>query len=227
MNIKKFSCKTEEVPVIGEFLVSNAERDINDFGNYSSIFSANYFASVRSKIEVCKELVKSSAVSKELKDVTRQLYGRTKTLRVKLNAVEGYFKFGTNNLDIAVEDAGLKNVRQDITKHNVEGLLSNMQTVLTAVTRNLPVLEMQGLKHTLIDEIKTDLKEISMLNERQNLLMSKRNRLTVENIQKFNDLWSNLKLIMDAAKAIYRGVDEVKLKDYTAAQLRKRINAER
>jgi hypothetical protein len=31
---------------------------------------------------------------------------------------------------------------------------------------------------------------------------------------------------LDAARAIYRGVDDVKLKDYTVLQLKKRINAE-
>jgi hypothetical protein len=31
---------------------------------------------------------------------------------------------------------------------------------------------------------------------------------------------------LDAAKALYRGVDDVKLKDYTVLQLKKRIHAE-
>jgi hypothetical protein len=77
----------------------------------------------------------------------------------------------------------------------------------------------------LIDEIETQLREINSLNEKHNKLISKRNRLTGENVEKFNDLWNSLKPIFDTAKAIYQGADKVKLKNYTIAQLMKRINA--
>jgi hypothetical protein len=223
MRNKKIPCKTEEVPVIGEFIVNSAEQDISDFNNYSSVFSSDYFATIKTKIEICRELVKSSMVAKELKTVTRLLYDTSKGLRTKLNVLEGYLKLGADKLDIMLNDVGLKNIRRDITKHNVEGLLSNMETALIAVKRNLPVLETQGLRQSLIDEIEIQLQEINALNLKQNTLIAKRNRLTSENIDKFNDLWNNLKLIMIAARAIYRNIDEVKLKDYTITQLKKRI----
>jgi hypothetical protein len=227
MSNRIFSCKIEDVPVIGEFVVSSAEKDIADFNGYSPVFTIDYLAMVRSNIDVCRELVKSSVVSKELKSVTRKLYGESGNLRVKLNYLEGYLKLGVENLDVSVKDTGIKNIRADIARHNIEGLVANMQPALTAVKRNLPALEAQGLKQTLIDEIEVHIREISSLNEKQNELMSRRNRLTEANVKKFNDLWNSLKPILNAAKAIYRGVDEVKLKDYTIAQLKKRINAER
>jgi hypothetical protein len=227
MKSKNFPCKLEEVPVIGEFIVGSAERDIDDFSGYSTMLNLGYLGTVRSKIEVCKELVKASAVTKELKFVTATLYDKSDNFRVPVNALEGYLKLGADKLDIAVKDVCLKNVRTDITRHNIEGLLSNMQTSLVAVKRNFTVLEACGMKQTLLDEIDAQLKEIDELNAKQNALLSKRNSLTVENINKFNDLWSNLKLIMSTAKTIYRGVNEAKLKDYTIAQLKKRVNAER
>jgi vacuolar-type H+-ATPase subunit D/Vma8 len=225
MSTKIFSCKIEDIPVLGEFIVNSAEKDIDDFNSYSPLFTIDYLATVRSKIDVCKELVKSSVVAKELKSVTRKLYEESNNLRIKVNSLEGYLKLGSENLDIAVKDTGIKTVRANISKHNIEGLVANMQTTMVAVKRNLPALEAQGLKQTLIDEIETKVREINSLNEKQNGLISKRNRLTDTNIEKFNDLWNSLKPILNAAKAIYRGVDEVKLKDYTVTQLKKRINA--
>jgi hypothetical protein len=74
---------------------------------------------------------------------------------------------------------------------------------------------------------KNQIIEISALNVKQNDLVSKRNRLTKQNIEMFNDLWESLQPVLKTAKAIYRGVDDVKLKDYTIAQLLKRINATR
>jgi hypothetical protein len=223
MNTKKFRCKIEEVPVLGEFIVNSAEKDINDFNNYSAVFTINYLATIRAKIEVCNELIKSSIITKELKSVTRQLYDKSKKLRVKLNALEGYFKLGADNLDIAVKDIDLKSVRSDISRHNIEGLILNMKVILNIVKRNQAVLETQGLQQKLIEQIESQLQEINSLNEKQNEFISKRNRLTDANIEKFNDLWKSLQPILNTARAIYKGVDEVKLKDYTITILKKRI----
>jgi hypothetical protein len=217
----------EDVPVIGEFIVSSAERDIKDFNGYSAMFTIDYFATVRSKIEVCRELIKSTTVSKELKDVTHQLHEKSRTLRIKLNALEGYLKLGAEKLDIAVEDVGLKNIRKDISRGNIEVLLSNIRASLVIMKRNLPALKAQGLKQPLIADMEAYLQEINALNEKRNALISKRNRLSVENTGKFNDLWNMLRLIMNTAKAIYRDVDEVKLEDYTVAKLKHRISVER
>jgi hypothetical protein len=227
MITKKFTCKTKYVPIIGEFIVNSAENDIDDFRAYSSMFSIDYFAAIRSKIEVCNELIEASALSKELTFVTQQLRDKAKKFRLDVNALDRYLKLGSETLDIAVEDIGLKNVRTDISRGNVEGLVSKMQAALIIVKRNLPALKAIGMKQTFLDEIKTHLHEINALNEKQNMLTSKRNRLTIENIEKFNDLWNSLKLIMSTAKLIYQDVNEAKLKDYTIAQLKTRINDER
>jgi hypothetical protein len=69
-------------------------------------------------------------------------------------------------------------------------------------------------------------KQIESLNIRQNDLIRERNRLTEKNTNLFNDLWKSLQPVLNTAKAIYRGVDAVKLKDYTVTQLVKRIHAE-
>jgi hypothetical protein len=224
MRIRIFPCKIEDVPVIGEFVVNSVERDLNDFSGYSSLFTIDYLVSIKIKIGVCKELVKSSVIAKELKFATQKLYDKSNNLRVKLNTLEGYLKLSADDLDVAVNDVNIKSVRQNISRGNIEGVLSSMKTALVAVKRNMPALEAKGLKQSLIDEIETQLQEINSLNDKQNELISKRNRLTSENIDKFNDLWSSLKPIFDTAKAIYRGVDDVKLKDYTIAHLKKRTS---
>jgi hypothetical protein len=223
---KKFPCKIEELPTIGEFILERVMTDIADFSDYSSLFTSDYPATIQKKIVVCKELVASSAVTKELKVVTQQLYDKSKGLRVKMNVLEGYLKIGAKELDILLEDVGLKSVRSDITRNNTEGLILNVQKALTAVKRNQPVLAAKGLKPELIGDIETQMQEIDALNVKQNKLISARSRLTKANIELFNELWDSLHPILDTAKALYRGVDEVKLKDYTIAQLKKRINAE-
>jgi hypothetical protein len=226
MTTKKFPCKIEELPTIGEFILERVMTDLADFSGYSSLFTPEYLATIKNRIVTCKELVSSSTVAKELKAVTQQLYDKSKHLRIQINALEGYLKIGAKELDILLEDAGLKSVRNDITRNNTEGLLLNVQKALTAVKRNLSVLAAKGLKPELIGDIETQMQEIDALNVKQNNLISDRSRLTKANIELFNDLWDSLHPILDTAKALYRGVDDVKLKDYTILQLKKRIHAE-
>jgi hypothetical protein len=227
MITKKFPCKIEELLTIGEFVLEGVLKDFDDFSSYSSLFTPEYPETIKNKIVTCKELVSSSTVAKELKAVTQQLSDKSKQLRIKMNALEGYLKIGAKELDILLEDVGLKSVRNDISRNNTEGLILNVQKMLTAVKRNLPVLTTKGLKPELIGDIEKQIQEIDALNVKQNNLTSDRSRLTKANIELFNDLWDNLHPILDAAKALYRGVDDVKLKDYTVLQLKKRIHAER
>jgi len=223
--VRRFYCKIEDLPTISRFLLNSYLKDQKDFYNYSSVFTVEFVSSLEAKITVCEELISSSAVIKELKTVTIQLYAKSKNLRIKLNALEGYLKLTASELDVIVEDVGLKNVRINISNGNTEGLILNVQKVLTAVVRNQAVLEANGMKPELIDEIKNQAQEIKLLNIRQNDLISDRNRMTKLNVELFNDLWDGVQPILKTAIAIYRGVDDVKLKDYTISQLLSRINA--
>jgi hypothetical protein len=223
MNTRNFPCKIEHIPTIGELIVDNAEKDIDDFNAYSSVFTADYFATIRAKIEICKELTNPSKIYRKQETIARQLYNETKGLRLNLNALERYLKrVDPYRLDFELKDAGLKNIRLDIARSNIERLLVNMNPLLTMAKRNLPVLD--GLKRTLIDEMEVQLQTIETLNIAQNTLAFKRNKLKPENAGRINDLWNSIKLIMAAARAIYRGCDEEKLKGYTIAQLKKLIS---
>jgi hypothetical protein len=226
MSTKKFPCRIEEIPVLGECVVSSAEKDINDFNSYSPLFSFEYFSMVRSKIEICKTLLaRSSTVAGEVNGVTQQLCDKGKDFRTALNVLDKYLQLDKDKLDVAIEDVGLKNVRVDTRKGNIEKFMSNVKISLVAVKRNLRVLEAQGMKPAFFKEIETQLQEINSLTKKQSELINKHDMLIAENTGKFNDLWNTIRAILNAAKAIYRDVDEVKMKDYTFTQLKRRIKA--
>ncbi|MDR0604698.1 MAG: hypothetical protein LBG80_10385 [Bacteroidales bacterium] len=224
---KTFYYKIEDLPVIGEFLLDSLTRDIEDFNDFSSMFTADFLRAIGVKINSCKGFISSSVITKELKKVTQDLYYKSNILRLKLNMLEGYFKLGANDLDIQIENVGFKSVRNNITRHNTKGVLSNMQMIMTIVKRNQSVLTEKGLKPKIIKEIEMQIHEINELNMIQNEMITKRNKLTEKNIGMFNDLWTSLQPVLKTAKAIYRSVDEDKLKDYTVSQLVKRINAKK
>jgi hypothetical protein len=223
---KMFRCKFEELPVIGEMVVGNARRDIAGFGSFSSIFTPSYFDGIDLKILNCRKKIRSWVVMQELKTTTDTLGIKTRQLRVMLNLLEGYIKLSAGELDVKGSDMGLSIVRRAISRGNTEAVIMNMANLLAAVRRNESALEIHGMKPQLIDDIATQTEDINALNIKQSEQESIRNRLTEENTDMFNDLWKALLPLFETGKALYKGVDEAKLKDYTLTQLLKRISHE-
>jgi hypothetical protein len=221
---KLFPCKIEDLPVIAETVVGSARRDIADFSAFSPEFTELYFDAIDDKIVVCGKKLRSWVVIQELKATTEQLVSKTYRLRPKLNLLEGYLKLASEGLDVKESDLGLTIVRNAISKGNVERVILSVTNLLVGVQRNQAALEAKGLNPLLIDEIAVLAKDINTLDVKQNELESIRNRLTEENMDLFNDLWKALLPVLDTGKALYRVVDPAKLKDYTAAQLLKRLN---
>lgn len=226
MEKKKFPCKLEELPVIAGFILQSVRKDLADFSGFSSMFTVDFIEAGEMKVNACNNLLMSSSVAKQLKAVTQNLADKSVGLRVKLNQLEGYLKLAAGEIDIKVSDSGLKEVRNDISRGNTEGVVKNTWNLVNNAQRNQPALVAKGLKTTFLAEITTAVTEIDSLNNTQNVLTSERNRLTDSNMSVFNDVWTELTPILDTAKALYRGVDDVKLKDYTMSQLVKRVNAE-
>ncbi|MDR2040997.1 MAG: hypothetical protein LBP98_01610 [Tannerella sp.] len=219
-----FQCSISDLPVIGEFLLESLGRDINDFSAYSPLFTTSYRDGVRAKILACRGLTRAWTLIKELKTVTGKLYADMNALRVRLNPVEGYLKLAAASLDVAVADAGLKEVRKSISNGNAETLVPAVAEFLATLRRNLSALQAVGLQANQLDAIEQHTLAIDALNVRQNKLESERNRVTEQDVDAYNDLWLALQPILKTGKALYRGTDKAKLKDYTFVQLEKRLH---
>lgn len=224
MEEKKFNCKMEDVPVVTGFALSSMENDKADFLAYSPIFADPFADNVRAKQTVCMELVKSRDIVTQQKAVTKLIGTKLNKLRVSLNPIEGYLKLAGSDLDIQVSDFGLTAIRKDLSNENVEGVIAKTQSFIANLTRNQAALQAKGMKPEAIADLAALMGEISQLNQQQNELKNKRSRVASDNIKDFNELWDMLSTILDAGRALYRGVDAVKLKEYTLSSLLKRVH---
>lgn len=226
METKKFNCKMEEVPVIGGFILESLESNITDFQDFASDYTQEKITAIRTKRNFCLELEKSNSVTQQLKSTTSTLLEKEQNLRPSLNMLEGYVKRAANELDIAPTGFGIATVRTAISKGNDEGVISGMKNVLQNVTRNRAVLVSKGLKPEFLTELSTTVTEIDTLNNLQNSLINKQIATTSANVKDYNELWDMITKVCEDARAIYKGVDEVKLKQFTISSLIKRVNAE-
>ena len=226
MKEAKFNCKMEEVPAIAGFVKESLIRDLVLFQDYSPEFSQEFVTRFSTKRSYCLELESSGITTKRLKALTSQLVEKEKALRPLLNKLEGYLNLAGSALDIPAESFGIKAVRDTISKGNDEGVIASMQTVLKNINRNNIVLLTKGLKQEFIDSLSSAVAEIDQLNTQQNSLINERNNTTASNIGEYNELWDMLSTVVTTARSLFRGVDDLKLKEYTVTELLKRVNAE-
>ncbi len=225
MEERKFSCKMEEVPVLAGFVADSLVEDLPDFQDYSSDYGQPTVDALVGKRNFCLELEKSNSKIQELKSTTVTLLDKELQLRPMLNKVEGYIKRASESLKIAVDGFGLKEIRVAISNGNDEGIISGLKVLMGNIDRNRTALEAKGLKPEFVTELNTLAMDIDGLNNLQNQLQNQRNSTTSTNIKDYNELWSMTNNVCQDARAIYKGVDEVKLKKYSISALLKRVNA--
>lgn len=226
MEEKKFKCKAEDVPVIAGFALKSYEIDIDKFVAFSPIFTPQYKTEMVNKQTECYELTKSTDVLKLQKVLTAMIADKMIDLRLILNPLEGYLKFGEKELDIHLSDFGLRRIRTAISKTNVEGVISETRTLIAVVKRNEVALLAKGMKAELVTSLMNVMNEIDELNTQQNAKKNERSRVADDNTKVFNELWDYVSTIVSAGRAIFRGVDEVKLREYTMSNLLKRVHSE-
>ena len=225
MEERKFSCKMEEVPILAGFVMESLVEDMPDFQEYSSDYGQTTVDAILSKRNYCLDLEKSNSVAQQLKSTTASLMEKEVNLRPILNRLEGYLKRASGSMTIPVDGFGLKEVRLAVSRGNDEGIIAGLKTILGNISRNQVVLEAKGLKPEFVTELTAITTEIDSLNNLQNQLQNQRNSTTSTNIKDYNELWGLMNNVCQDARALYKGVDEVKLKKYTVSALMKRVNA--
>ena len=216
----------EEVPVLAGFVVESLQEDLTEFQANFSDYTPEKVNALATKRNFCLELERSNSVTQQLKNVTAKLVEKELALRPALNKLEGYIKRTSTGLDIAADAFGIKAVRNSISRGNDEGIIAGMKTLLTHVNRNRAALKTIDLKPEFVAELTAATSEIDTLNNEQNRLENLRNSTTSANIRDYNELWDMTTAICQDARAIYKGVNEVKLKKYSITALLKRVNAE-
>jgi hypothetical protein len=223
---RKYGCKAEEVPAIGGYLAQRLRADLNDFTSFSSFFSRDYIVQLEAQTAACIQVIVSDVLTKEISEITKQIGAKTKSLRLDVNKVEVYFNMADGEMTVAADMMGVKQLRASISNGNMEGVAVNGHRLLSAINTNLTVLQAKGLKPALVEEMTQLVNDIEKLGNDQNFKITERNRHTDDNISTLNGLWDMISFILETGRALYRGVNDTKLNDYTLTTILKRINAE-
>lgn len=213
----------QDIPVIAGFVLASMERDKADFTNYSSTFADPFMANVRTKQTECYEIVKAADVLKLQKVVKSQIETAMAQLRLLLNKNEGYLKLAEKELDIQLDDFGIKATRSCLAKSDLEKTIAEGRTFVINLKRNAAALSAVGLKQAGIDEVTALITDIDTLNQKHNTLKNERSRAVGDTYTVLNEMWEIIKTITSTGRAMYKGLDPIRLKEYTLTNLQKRV----
>lgn len=225
MSQKDFYCKNEEVPAISGEVESNYERDFADFSEFSSEFTLQFAEALKQKRVHCLTMVKTKEVTEQMKSLTEQLPKTIKAIRLSINKAEGYLLLSEKSLDLPVSGFSISELRTELSVKNIPAIVLQGNTLYTKLVRNQTALASKGMSEEFLALYKSQIDELDAKKLTQKSKMSERAQTTDSNTKDFNELWEMTTKILVAAQAMYRGVNDLKLKDYTISHLRKQLRA--
>lgn len=225
MSQKEFYCKNEEVPAISGEVTSNYERDFAEYSEFSSEFTLQSAEELKQKRAHCLTMVKTKEVTEQMKSLTEQLPKTIKAIRLSINKAEGYLLLAEKSLDLPVSGFSISELRTELSVKNIPAIVLQGNTLYTKLMRNQAVLASKGMSDEFLALYKSQIDELDTLKITQKNKMSERAQTTDSNTKDFNELWEMTTKILVAAQAMYRGVNDLKLKDYTISHLRKQLRA--
>ncbi len=223
----KPNCKIEDIPTIGEFILTEAQIDLPDLTEAASNIDKPFIDDLKAQNAIVRKLVRPYEMTGTLKKATVDLYGAMESLRPRLNKLEIKINQVIDGLSGSKADFGLVKLRKMIRNKNAEGTSLAVEVLLRQIDSNVDILGTVGFKPEMRLEI-VDINEVIIAkNLAQNKIINARGELTQENKIIISIYWTGIKKLMDAGKLLYKDTNPAKAKEYTFAVLKRRVESKR
>lgn len=213
--------KLEDKTALSRFVANSFDTDRAKFIERFNRYMDPFFTNTIAKIVVCENIVATSFYLTQSKTLIGLLITTAISIRTDLDDIEIYAINAETALNISWKDMGIKEVRNCITRKNMEGIGPAMTVLNANITANEDALTDQGMTQAKWDGLLAKVEQVRLLNEKQNKMESDKEEAVAENHQKFDDMWTVTMNICKAGKAIFKG--QVRANEYTIATLLKRI----
>jgi hypothetical protein len=215
--------KTEEMPVIANYLLSIFKADFPDFKSYLPlVFTDDYLLNFEKQITVVHDLLNPQMDTVELKNTTNRLYASMENLIAPVDKLTGYLKFTKGAINVSAKDFGITPLKQKIHSKDAEGIIKHLKTVISNLTTYREPLMAHGLTEDIVAQITSALAPIETENQKQFEILNKRKATVESNLSLVNDLYSTIMEICSVGKTIYKG-NALKVKEYTFSELMKKV----
>ncbi len=201
--VRLYKFKDEELAPICKLVATSLQRDLQDFKNYSPLFSDEYVKVFTDKTDAISEIVEPEAEMQQKKEITKTVYLGMENLRDPTHDLIGYLKLAKLNPAVSDKDFGLSQLLKSINKGDAEAVVKAAHIVKQNIDNHKAKLTEVGLteaEYALFTDIP---KLISDNKTLQGKIEENRARIVEQNIGLFNELYLILKEILDIGKIIF------------------------
>jgi uncharacterized protein YnzC (UPF0291/DUF896 family) len=216
---RNFNSKDEELPSIGSFLSTSLENDLPDFTAFSPSINAEYLSGFKTTVKTVAELIAPQSEMLKTKAATQRLYATMDEVNNWLTRLTGYIKLAK----LPAADFDIAAARKRCAVRDVEGFLQRLKVVADSIETYREVLLEKGLTEEQIETFGKLREAIAENNREQYRATVARKAIVQENVQMLNGLYEQIMEICNIGKILYKGVNPVKLQEYTFAALRKKV----
>jgi hypothetical protein len=220
---RNYSCKDEELTVIGRYVLISFRRDINDFYTFSPVFNQEYGNNFNLKIEQVEELVSPKLETNDLKKITQRLYQTMDNLTDPILKTRSYLNLAKDTIGTSAKDFGLSLLSRKINSKDAEGVHQNLLLVNSYIQKYGDQLKAVGFSDAIAEQFKSAVISVREDNEKQFSITSKRKEIVQNNLKLLNELYTQLMEILNTGKALYKHTNPLKAKEYTFSSLLKSV----
>jgi hypothetical protein len=220
---RNYNCKDEELPVICRNALVYLKRDSIDFSAFSPVFDGNYLNVFEAKIDSIDELVSPKIETDEVKKITRRLYYTMDGLSDPIAKIRGYLRLAKDSVEVSAKDFGLTVLSRKIAARDAEGVRQNLLLVVAFLKKYKEPLNAVGLNDSIIEQLETAVSSVTNDNRLQFDITDKRKAIVQSNLEKLNDLYTQLTDILSVGKSLYKTTDPSKYKEYSFSALLKSV----
>ena len=219
-----YNLNDEEIPVICNFAISSAQRDLDQFGAFSPRFTRDYLKEFSTLTTSVADILKPQSELLEQKRITLGIYSTLDSLVDPLNRMTSYLHLTHGTLNITPDAFGIKGLRKNISARNVEKAIDNIHLVLVNIAKFKEPLLAAGLTEELIAKFTNAAASLVADKQKQYEMIAHRRSVVQNNKGLFNELYSRLTDILNVGKTLYKKTDPSKCMEYTLSNLKKRVH---
>ncbi len=233
-----FKCPIQDLPPIGEFLLSSVKRDIDVLRSFSIKYKGDTFINgYQAALDEVNALVNPATFTAQHKLLTAEMEADAIAIRPLLNHLDVRLSDAADlgrqtplgpQLIVAPADFGIKALRTAITAHDAEGIAAHGKDVIQRLIASADILTVVEYPTDERIEMKRLLDRLARNNVAQNELISARNANVQENLHILNAFYDNFVARASSdGKKVFKETDVAKTNDYTFARLKARVAAQR
>ena len=223
-NQRSYSCKDEDLPIIGALILQSFSREKTVFILFSNRFADSFEKDLKAELVNVNELVSPESETLLIRKITQQIYTEIELVDSMADPLKAYVDLTKSQLTPA--SFGIIALRAACNNGDITAVIDKLKVVNTNIINHLAQLKEAGLTDEKVSALKTKVSLLTDLKTQQQDISSNRALIVQKNIGQLNSFYDKLADIPLVGKTLFKD-NPAKLKEFTFSALKSQVGQSR